>query len=214
MSSRADPFPIEGDERTPPSLSFSHFGIFSTDPTSLGDFYVRVLGFTITDRGTLPSGALVFLSRDPEEHHQLVLCSGRKEGSPTTVNQISLRCADGLDGLREVQAAAAAESGVTEVVSVSHGNAISLYFKDPEGNRVEVFVDAPFYCEQPQRVPVDLTESDDVIWRRVEEHARSQPKFMPRAEWVAKMRAQMDAQRAERSALYGTKAKKAKLAHE
>ena len=25
---------------------------------------------------------------------------------------------------------------------------LSLHFKDPEGNRVEVFVDAPFYCEQ------------------------------------------------------------------
>tara|TARA_B110000208_G_scaffold190098_1_gene253177 strand:+ start:927 stop:1508 length:582 start_codon:yes stop_codon:yes gene_type:complete len=178
------------------NLSFSHFGIFSTDPDTLGDFYVRVLGFTITDTGTLPSGALVFLSRDPEEHHQLILCSGRPEGSFNTVNQISLRCGDGLAGLRAIFAAASAEEGVTEVLPVSHGNAISLYFKDPEGNRVEVFVDAPFYCEQPQRIAVDLAEDDATIWAKVEDHAKSQPKFQPRAVWVAAMRAKMDAQRA------------------
>jgi len=180
----------------PPDLAFSHFGIFATDPTALGDFYVRVLGFTITDTGALPTGALVFLSRDPEEHHQLVLCSGRPAGSYNSVNQISLRCNEGLDWLRHIQAAAGTESGVTEVRTVSHANAISLYFKDPEGNRVEIFVDAPFYCEQPQRVAVDLSESDEAIWKMVEEHARSQPRFMSRAEYIKQMAAKMEAQKA------------------
>ena len=179
-----------------PALSFSHFGIFCSDPTALGDFYVRVLGFTITDKGSLPHCSLVFLSRDPTEHHQLVLCSGRPEGSFNTVNQISLRCNDGLDGLRKIQAAAATEKGVAEILPVSHGNAISLYFKDPEGNRVEVFVDAPYYCEQPQRVAVDLSETDEAIWAKVEAHARSQPRFMLRAEWVELMREKMRAQHA------------------
>ena len=134
-----------------PLLSFSHFGMFATDPDALGAFYVRVLGFTITDTGTLPSGALVFLSRDPTEHHQIVLCAGRPEGSYNQVNQVSLR-AGCLEDLRCIRRLLAAEPAVTDVVAVSHGNSVSLYFKDPEGNRVECFVDAPFYCVQPQRV--------------------------------------------------------------
>ena len=44
-------------------------------------------------------------------------------------------------------------------------------------------------------MPVDLSESDETIWGKVEAHARSQPKFMPRAEWVEQLRAKMMAQR-------------------
>ena len=179
----------------PPALAFSHFGMFATDPEALGDFYVRALGFTVTDQGALPSGALVFLSRDPKEHHQIVLCAGRPKGSYNQVNQVSLR-ASCLEDLRSLRCLVEAEPGVTEVVSVSHGNSISLYFKDPEGNRVECFVDAPFYCVQPQRVAVDLAQSDGAIWAEVEKHARSQPKFMPRVEWEEQMRQKMAAQQA------------------
>ena len=53
----------------------------------MGRFYQDVLGFTRTDKGSMPGpgGALlelVFLSRDPEEHHQIVFCSGRPEARP------------------------------------------------------------------------------------------------------------------------------------
>eukprot|EP00937_MAST-01D_sp_MAST-1D-sp2_P004873 g4873.t1 len=171
-------------------LSFSHFGIFARDPKSLGSFYVRYLGFTVTDTGTLPSGDLVFLSRDPTEHHQIVLCSGRPEGGFNTVNQISLRTTS-LDALRELAASLGSEPSVSEILPVTHGNAISLYFRDPEGNRCEVFIDAPFYCQQPQRVAVDLSKSDTEIWSFVEEHARSQPNFKSRDEWMRGIREKM-----------------------
>eukprot|EP01051_Picozoa_sp_SAG22_P010571 SAG22_NODE_958_length_6301_cov_4.995324_2_plen_86_part_00 len=47
-----------------------------TDVEGLGKFYEEVLGFTRTDKGSMPGpgGApieLVFLSRNPEEHHQV-----------------------------------------------------------------------------------------------------------------------------------------------
>ena len=140
--------------------------------------------------GALPSGDLVFLSRDPNEHHQIVLCSGRPEAGFNTVNQISLRT-DTLDTLRLLKNRLSRESEVTEIVAVTHGNAISLYFRDPEGNRVEVFVDTPFYCQQPQRVAVDLNQSDAKIWHMVETHARSQPHFKMRETWVDEMRDKM-----------------------
>ena len=51
-------------------------------------FYTRLLGFTVTDRGQLQGAAgpvsLVFLSRDPDEHHQIVLATGDRTPRPTT----------------------------------------------------------------------------------------------------------------------------------
>ncbi len=53
-----------------PRLSFSHMGIFVTDVARMQDFYTRVLGFTVTDRGELDTTdgplTIVFLSRDRE----------------------------------------------------------------------------------------------------------------------------------------------------
>src|SRR5207249_954482 len=63
---------------TLPTVSFSHFGLYVTDLPRMEDFYARVLGLLVSDRGKLPGGSdLVFLSRDPDEHHQLVLATGR-----------------------------------------------------------------------------------------------------------------------------------------
>jgi len=38
-----------------PSLSFSHVGLFVSDVPRMEDFYTRVMGFTVTDRGVLNS---------------------------------------------------------------------------------------------------------------------------------------------------------------
>src|SRR4029077_20236231 len=89
-----------------PRLAFSHMGMFVADVARMEDFYTRVLGFTVTDRGDLetPRGKvfLVFLSRDPKEHHQIVLASGKPEGLPfNPINQISFRMAS-FGGLREM----------------------------------------------------------------------------------------------------------------
>jgi catechol-2,3-dioxygenase len=170
-----------------PELSFSHMGIFVTDPTRMEDFYTRVLGFAVTDRGLLGSIALVFLSRDPREHHQIVLAAGRPAGAGfNPINQISFRMAD-FAGLREMHRRLESE-GVSELSPASHGNALSLYFKDPEGNRIELFVDTPWYVEQPVRVPIDMRLSDAEIWAWAERDARERPGFRPVEEWRASLR--------------------------
>lgn len=52
---------------TSPPVSFSHFGIYVTDLARMEDFYTRVLGLLVSDRGRLPGGPeLIFLSRDPD----------------------------------------------------------------------------------------------------------------------------------------------------
>jgi catechol 2,3-dioxygenase len=129
-----------------PEFSFSHMGLFVGDAARMEDFYTRVLGFAVTDRGDLGSTRIVFLSRDPREHHQIILASGRPPaGGFNPINQISFRMAD-FAGLREMHRRLLVE-GVQELAPVSHGNALSVYFRDPEGNRLELFVDTPWYVQ-------------------------------------------------------------------
>jgi catechol 2,3-dioxygenase-like lactoylglutathione lyase family enzyme len=171
-----------------PQLRFSHVGFFVRDLERMADFYSRVLGFTITDRGTLdtPRGpvGLVFLSRDPAEHHQIVLASGRPEELPfNPINQISFRMAD-FAGLREMHRRIQGEA-VSEIAPVSHGNALSVYFLDPEGNRIELFVDTPWYVTQPLRIPMDMALPDEALWQWAEDNARKLPGFRPVEQWRA-----------------------------
>ncbi len=179
-----------------PSIAFSHVGIHVTDLRRMVEFYTRFLGFTVTDRGALdtPHGPieLAFLSRDPNEHHQVVLVTGRPAAAGfNTINQISFRV-DGLPALRAMHARLAGEP-VTDVQAVSHGNALSVYFRDPEGNRLELFIDTPWYVSQPLRIPMDLSLPDEALWKWVEETARPLPGFKPREEWRRDMTARMGA---------------------
>ena len=173
------------------SLVFSHMGFYVRDLERMARFYKDVLCFTETDRGDLGPVQLVFLSRDPAEHHQIVLASGRPADLAfSVINQISLRVPD-LATLRLVRDRVAADTDVTELVCATHGNAVSIYFRDPEGNRLEVFMDMPWYCEQPLREPIDLDQPDAAILARAEAIARSRPKFQPRAQWQAEMTRRM-----------------------
>ncbi len=181
-------------DRGTPSLRFSHIGFFVRDLDAQADFYKSVLGFTETDRGTLqvPGGVaqLVFLSRDPDEHHQIVLVSGRPpEDHFNVINQISLQ-ADSLASLQVLYPQLRARP-VADLVAVTHGNAVSLYFRDPEGNRIELYVDTPWYVSQPCRVdaPIELPTDELLAW--VERHARGLAGFKPREQWRAEMVARM-----------------------
>ena len=162
--------------------------MFVTDIARMEDFYTRVLGFTVSDRGELETqrGRLnfVFLSRDPREHHQIVMASGRPQDLPfNPINQISFRMAE-FAGLREMHRRLVEEK-VKELHPVSHGNALSVYFHDPEGNRVELFVDTPWYVVQPLRIPMDMSLSDKELWRWAENNARGLPGYQPVEDWSA-----------------------------
>jgi catechol 2,3-dioxygenase-like lactoylglutathione lyase family enzyme len=177
-----------------PGLSVSHLGIFVTDLARMEDFYTRFLGFTVTDRGALDGAHgvmdLVFLSRDPGEHHQIVLITGRPaEPGFNVINQISLK-ADCLDTLQDFYRRLGLEA-VTEIRPITHGNALSVYFRDPEANRIELFIDTPWYVDQPMRVaaPFELPEAELMRW--AEAHARSLPGFRPREAWRAEMAKRM-----------------------
>ena len=169
----------------------SHFGIFVTDVERMVAFYKEVFGLTETDRGvgrTFKS-PLVFLSASPEQHHQLVLAGGRPpEASFSTVMQISFAVPD-IQSLRDIRERAVAR-GATRVVPLNHGNALSVYFADPEGNTIETYIDMPFYISQPHGDPLDLSLPDAEILAQTEAICRSDPSFMPIEDWRRRFEAQ------------------------
>ena len=161
----------------------AHVGIYAHDKPLLERFYSTILGLMVTDSGKAGSGMeLTFLSANPGNHHQLVLVSGRPDtGGFNPINQISFMV-DSLADLRVVHRRAL-DNGASGMRVMSHGNAWSCYFKDPEGNTVEAYLDTPFHVPQPHGEPLDLSKSDDEILRETEAACRADPGFMPIAEF-------------------------------
>ena len=173
----------------PSEMKFGHIGLYVTDMNAMVDFYTDLLGFKITDRGQASRAGveLAFLSRDPEEHHQIVLATGRPEGNVSPVNQISFR----VENFEQVRAAydAAVEFGVEGIAPIDHGAALSVYFPDPEGNRIEVYYATPWYIAQPHAKPLDFSLSDDEVLKANEDKCRADPTFMPMDQWKAEFTA-------------------------
>lgn len=68
---------------------------------------------------------------------------------------------------------------------LNHGNALSIYFLDPEENTVEVYLDTPWYVAQPHGDPLDLDRPDDELWSETEAICRKDPTFKLVEEWQA-----------------------------
>ena len=176
------------------SLALSHVGYLVTDMNKMVDFYTRVMKFVVSDRGDREqNGAIVFKTRNPAEHHQLVFATGRPTDLTfSIVQQISFRV-DSLETLREMYHAVQKEPIQKMLGPVTHGNALSVYFLDPEGNRVELLIDTPWHVSQPCGMKVDLSLSDEALWAWLEARARERPGFKPRAEWEQEMRGRLAA---------------------
>jgi len=165
----------------PPDMTLSHFELYVQDVARMEAFYTHHLGFVVTDRGSGPD-ALVFLSRNPNEHHQLVLNPRpSRHAGESPVDHISFRVAT-LADLRAVHAVLITSPEIS-LDAVSHGTAWSLYFRDPEENRLEVFVDTPWHVAQPCRFPIDLSLSDEALLAFTEERIQSLPGFRKADAW-------------------------------
>ena len=181
-----------------PNLMFSHMGFTVSDLEKMEDFYTRILGFTVTDRGELAGMELVFLSRDPLDHHQLVLITGRPDNIPVNplnaamgpfINQMSFRVGN-LKDLRALYKVLLEEGTPIEIIG-SHGVSWSIYCKDPDGNMLELFVDTDWYFPQPFLLPLDLNKSDEEIYAETEEMCRKQPGFESYNSWRSKIAPKM-----------------------
>ncbi|WP_342132590.1 VOC family protein [Hydrogenophaga sp. OTU3427] len=174
------------------SLDFSHVGIHVYDMDAMVGFYQRVLGLVVTDRGNLPGRELTFMSRNPREHHQVVLASGRTGArEDKVINQISFR-ASSLEELQKLYTWVRNEPQASGFRTINHGNAWTLYFHDPEGNRLEVFVDSPWYVAQPCSEPLNLDTSADAIREQTEALCRRDPSFELAEVWRTKLASRIE----------------------
>ena len=169
-------------------MKLSHAFINVVDLDKVVPFYTDVLGFHVTDRGTLRGETeAVFMSQDPENHHQIALANTLKgDDGMRNLAHLAFRL-HSLDELRALKKRLASVA-IDVHREISHGNTWSLYFTDPEGNGVECFVDTPFHVRQPQGKPTDIDLEDAALLKKTEEDFGQEPEFGSYAEWQDTLR--------------------------
>ena len=142
-----------------PVTRLGHVGVYCNDLMKMRDFYSRVVGLTITDEDF--DRGIVFLSADPDrEHHELALARVREGVEQTKwVQQISFKL-DTLDDLRDFTHRLEAEPEAKIDRTVTHGISCSVYFYDPEDNRVELYYTTPYNIRQPLGEHIDVDAPD------------------------------------------------------
>jgi catechol 2,3-dioxygenase-like lactoylglutathione lyase family enzyme len=173
-------------EGTPMSYTVSHFEIRARDPAAMEKFYTDVLGFIVSDRGVLDAGPmkgreLIFLSHNPEEHHQIVLIPSDAQASGSGIGHVAFRV-DSLDEVRRVYEKVR-KLPHAKPEPVSHANTWSVYFRDPEDNRIEVFTQTPWHATQPCRFDVDYDQPDEQLKEATRGTAKTLAGFAATEEW-------------------------------
>jgi catechol-2,3-dioxygenase len=169
-------------------LRWSHAVLYVRDLDEMIGFYRDVLGFQVSDRGPMdpnnPGFDLAFLSQVSTDHHQLAFAQVRGEDKSSPLDHMAFR----VDSFADVKAMVEklqSDSRVTGINLMTHGNAWSVYFKDPEGNGLEVFCDSPFHVRQPQGKAWDLSMTEDDMVRATKEQFGNEPEFKPIEEFYA-----------------------------
>jgi len=149
----------------PAVTGLGHVGFYVSNFERSLDFYTRVLGLKASDVDW--QRRFAFLSAHPdEEHHEVFLMDAPDRVAPGGVQQASFRCGN-LDDVMEFKRVFAEEE-VRIDQEITHGNAVSIYFFDPDGYRLEVYWKAPREVHPPFAVPIDLTQSKDGIMEQVD----------------------------------------------
>jgi catechol 2,3-dioxygenase len=161
-------------------LEVAHAVLYVHNVDDMIEFYSETLGFEVTDRGPFGPDEIVFLSQNANDHHQVAFITGRAEPDPSnSVNHVAFRSGGTLDDLKALKKVLEANARVTQIMPLTHGNAWSVYFRDPEFNGIEVFLDTPWHVRQPQGEPLDLDKSNDEIVEYTRDHFSKEPEFGP-----------------------------------
>jgi catechol 2,3-dioxygenase len=168
------------------SYTVSHFEIRAHDQKAMEKFYTEIMGFIVSDRGVLTAGPakgreLIFLSHSPDEHHQIVLIPSDVTDQGGGIGHVAFRV-DSLDEVRSVYEKVRALP-YTKPEPVSHGNTWSVYFRDPENNRIEVFTQTPWHTTQPCRFDLNYDQDDAALKGATEADARKLAGFTSTEDW-------------------------------
>ena len=145
----------------PEITGLGHVGLYCHDLFKMREFYSEVLGLTIADED-LQRG-ICFLSANPDaEHHELALVQTKNRAQKTQfVQQVSFK----VKSLADVRNFyhRLVDAGMKIDRTVTHGIACSVYFYDPEDNRVELYYTTPYKVRQPLGEAIDLDRPDEEL---------------------------------------------------
>ena len=146
---------LQNPVHIPRIASLGHVGVFVEDVERSLVFYRDLLGLTVTDADV--NNGMYFLSSRPDyEHHEILICRGRTAPRGLRLlQQVSFRCAELEDVLGFYERLRAAQVRFDRIVS--HGNAVGVYFFDPDDNRGEVYWATGLPAKQTYLYKVDPT---------------------------------------------------------
>ena len=174
-------------------FAISHFEIKVRDLPTMEKFYTHTLGFLLTDRSQPGGHQMVFLSRNAGEHHQVVLREAEDGSfSAGSFDHLAFRVED-LTALRKLHGALIS-CGDLAIETVCHGTTWSIYFRDPEDNRIEFFVETPWHVAQPVRFPIDLSLADDDLMSWTKDKLKSLADFQPSEQWFQSHRKRLESE--------------------
>jgi len=167
-----------------PRAYLSHIVLQCFDFDAMVDFYTRVIGFHLSDIGEARGQRMAFLSLDPSaEHHQVALATGRKEGEGGALHHLAF----GVRSLAELNERHEhlKRNDVKGIELWTHASMLSVYYRDPENNRLEFFLETPYYVKQPVALAldVDLTAPQDEVFRVIASKFGADPSFGLMSEW-------------------------------
>jgi catechol 2,3-dioxygenase len=134
--------------------ALGHVVLRVTDWARAERFYNGLLGLPIMARFDEDGMKMTFFSLG--NHHDFAILEVSGEGSSHAATAVGLhhvafKIGDSLDELREAKATL--EGAGVAVTPIDHEVTKSLYFDDPDGNNLEVYVDASdIWRREPQRV--------------------------------------------------------------
>lgn len=142
--------------------ALGHVVLRVTDRARAERFYNGVLGLPICARYDENGTKMAFFTLG--NHHDFAVMEVSGEGrsqseSAVGLDHVAFKIGDTLDELREARAKL--ESAGITTTPIDHEVTKSLYFSDPDGNGIELYVDASdAWRREPQRVaqisPLDL----------------------------------------------------------
>lgn len=136
-------------------MNLGHVALTAKDPKELAHFYEGFLGLhRVGEIATDETGAMVFLSSDPDGSPQLQLMSN--PGRAHAAFKV-----DSLAELRELYAEAP-RRGAPIAMSLDHGPTLSFYVRDPEGNACEVYWETGIRRDGGNQ-PIDLSKSEQEL---------------------------------------------------
>jgi catechol-2,3-dioxygenase len=142
-----------GAEPTPmmPKARLGHISIVAQNPAAQAAFYQDLFGLQVVGGGA--NGAAVFLASYPEEEsHDIVF------GRDPALAHLAFK----VESLADLQAAyRGLRARGLPVITQNHGVSLAAYFRDPEGNLIELYWPTgrtDFYLPVIRPLDLDLPE--------------------------------------------------------